>query len=233
MENANSKMMGRIAEIENCVLSGFVLDDRGNWVSIADKKALEDDFLAHLEAGRVLHSGQWVQFADVKKSSPAPLRPQPANAAPETKETAFYPKAAPVPPATVTLKANQQGVVAVPDHAGEEETSVGLFAPETKVIELSPPLHERESALEDPESGYAMETGLFMVDHSNNVSVPPPAQPGPAERETKRALVFVPRSIPTWEKEESRDKKRGYIIGGVIIGIIGIAAIVVIVLQVL
>lgn len=61
-------MMNRIAEIENHIMKGLVLDEHGNWITIADRKAVEDEFLEQLWAGRVLHEGRWVSIAEVKAS---------------------------------------------------------------------------------------------------------------------------------------------------------------------
>jgi hypothetical protein len=213
-KQADSKMMDRIAEIENCILGGFVLDDRGNWVSITDKKTSEADFLVHLEAGRVLHNGQWVKFADVKKLSPPQHR---AAFAPVTSEekTLFHPAPAAAPP----------------DNG---------YPPETKAIQTQPLAPETSENNDNAISSYAVETSLFVIDRSIEAahglqSETKPAlavQPAPAGRKTKN-MRLVPPSIPTWEKEETQQKKRTIIIGGIIVAAVGITAIVVIALQVL
>lgn len=252
MKNANAKMMERIAEIENIVLGGFVLDDRGTWVSIADKKSSEEDFLVHLEAGRVLHNGRWVTFADANKTA-AP----PANLVAE-EETASHPLPAAgatdnaYPPETALLNlppaANQHPASLPAKTTGEEGPDSGLYAPETKSIQIQPDMPLPEEANGDDVSSYTMETGLFVVDRSQSAKQPrqsetrpaiaapsedaPTASPAPVGKKTKSMPVFIPASIPTWEKEESRQKKRGFIIGGIVVAAIGIAAIAVIVLQV-
>ncbi|MBN2188023.1 MAG: hypothetical protein JW699_01110 [Chitinispirillaceae bacterium] len=68
MKQSFVKMMNRIAEMENCILKGLVLDELGNWVPIADRKAVEEDTLAHLSSGQVLFEGRWVNFPELKKS---------------------------------------------------------------------------------------------------------------------------------------------------------------------
>jgi hypothetical protein len=252
MNNADTKMTSRIAEIENRVLGGLVLDDRGNWVSIADKKASEEDFLAHLEAGRVLHQGQWVNIADAKKASPVRQPNPPFAHNPEMEETSFHPAPAVgpsggIPPETTLLKTAQPATNR-PDSTSpeitseQEETAIGQFPPETKSIEIQfQGTGKGDSGFDDP-SSYTMETGLFVVERppvtsplrETEAKIPVTAQSStaPAERKTRGMPVFVPPSIPTWEKEESRQKKRTLLIGGIIAAVVGIAAIAVIVLQV-
>ena len=58
MKQSFVKMMNRIAEMENCILKGLVLDELGNWVTIADRKAVEEETIAHLASGQVLFEGQ-------------------------------------------------------------------------------------------------------------------------------------------------------------------------------
>ena len=256
MKNANSKMMDRIAEIENFVLGGFVLDDRGTWVSIADKKSSEEDFLAHLEAGRVLHNGRWVTLAEARTPAALPHAPAAHRVAPE--ETAVH-TVPPVtgapeyPPETALLNlspAANQGPPSLPGKTTEAEEA-GLYAPETKSIQIEPSIPGTEQADGNDVSSYAMETGLFVIDRSSaadqslhsetqlsmealseEITATPPVG-GSAGRNTKSMPVFVAALIPTWEKEESRHKKLGLIIGGIAVAAIGIAAIAIIVLQVI
>ena len=68
MQTPFVKMMSRISEIENYILKGLVLDEHGAWIPIADKKAVEEDFLAHLMAGQVLNEGRWVSIAEAKSA---------------------------------------------------------------------------------------------------------------------------------------------------------------------
>ena len=68
MKQSFVKMMNRIAEMENSILKGLVLDELGNWVPIADRKAVEEETIAHLSAGQVLFEGRWVSFPELKNS---------------------------------------------------------------------------------------------------------------------------------------------------------------------
>lgn len=61
-------MKKRKKNVEENVLKGLVLDEKGNWVTIAEKVERERDFLQHLEAGEVLFDGKWVQIGDLKKN---------------------------------------------------------------------------------------------------------------------------------------------------------------------
>jgi hypothetical protein len=51
------------------VLNGLVLDEKGHWVSIAEKVEYERSFLMHLEAGEILCDGKWVSIHDLPKKS--------------------------------------------------------------------------------------------------------------------------------------------------------------------
>lgn len=248
-------MMDRIAEIENFVLGGFVLDDRGTWVSIADKKSSEEDFLVHLEAGRVLHNGRWVTFAEART-------PGAALHAPVAHRVALEESADTVPPVTGALEyppetallnlspAANQGPPSSPGKTTEAEEA-GLYAPETKSIQIEPSIPGTEQTDGNDVSSYAMETGLFVIDRSSaadpslhsetqlsmealseEITATLPVG-GSAGRKTKSMPVFVSASIPTWDKDESRHKKQGLIIGGIAVAAIGIAAIAIIVLQVI
>jgi hypothetical protein len=221
MENANSKMMGRIAEIENRVLGGLVLDDYGDWVSIADKKASEEDFLAHLEAGRVLHDGQWRNFADAKATPVVAPAVIPVDYLKSEKNVLNRPSARTV------QNAAKDDETAFHRHRAED----GEFPPETKMSRIQPPTEMEETDSGDV-SNFALETGIFVVERSYEAAPTPEPPQAATERKTKSIPAFVPRSVPTWEKEEPGNKKRPLIIGGIIVAIVGIAAIVLIVLQV-
>jgi hypothetical protein len=54
-------------DIKKKVLDGYVVDEKGNWVTINDKVERERSFMMHLEAGEVLCDGKWTKMADVKK----------------------------------------------------------------------------------------------------------------------------------------------------------------------
>jgi hypothetical protein len=53
--------------IRNAVYNGYVLDDAGEWVPIAQMLAKEREFLSHLEKGEVICDEQWVSLAQAKK----------------------------------------------------------------------------------------------------------------------------------------------------------------------
>ncbi len=55
--------------IINNVVRGMVLDIKGNWVPIAQMKMIEHNVLKHLEAGEVLHDGQWISMRKFKTIS--------------------------------------------------------------------------------------------------------------------------------------------------------------------
>jgi hypothetical protein len=54
------------------VLNGLVLDEKGHWVSIAEKVEYERSFLMHLEAGEILCEGKWVSIHDLSKKTATP-----------------------------------------------------------------------------------------------------------------------------------------------------------------
>ncbi|MBD3421127.1 MAG: hypothetical protein GF398_13505 [Chitinivibrionales bacterium] len=52
--------MDKMKEIEHKVLNGLVLDEKGRWVPIARKVAMEREFFSHLERGQVLINRKWL-----------------------------------------------------------------------------------------------------------------------------------------------------------------------------
>lgn len=58
--------------IEENIAKGLVLDEKGNWVPIAEKIEKEKNFLKHLEAGEVLNDGQWMPINFLKEDNPKP-----------------------------------------------------------------------------------------------------------------------------------------------------------------
>jgi hypothetical protein len=54
-------------DVKKKVLDGYVVDEKGNWVTINDKVERERSFMMHLEAGEVLYNGKWTKMTDVKK----------------------------------------------------------------------------------------------------------------------------------------------------------------------
>ena len=52
---------------------GLVLDGKGNWVPLAQLKAIERTVLNHLEAGEVLHEGTWTSLEKLTNNSSGAL----------------------------------------------------------------------------------------------------------------------------------------------------------------
>jgi hypothetical protein len=48
--------------VEQNIIKGLVLDEKGNWISIAEKIEKENAFLKHLEAGEILENGKWISI---------------------------------------------------------------------------------------------------------------------------------------------------------------------------
>jgi hypothetical protein len=48
------------------VVRGLVLDTKGKWIPLARMMAIEQSVLKHLEAGEVLHQGQWISIQKCK-----------------------------------------------------------------------------------------------------------------------------------------------------------------------
>lgn len=61
-----SKTTDRIRAFEERIISGFVLDDFGTWIPLAERKKVEEEVLAHLADGCLLHEGRWLGFDEVK-----------------------------------------------------------------------------------------------------------------------------------------------------------------------
>jgi hypothetical protein len=57
------------------IVSGFVLDDQGLWITLAERKKVEAEVLEHLMAGRLLQGGRWMTFDEVKNSRAASMVP--------------------------------------------------------------------------------------------------------------------------------------------------------------
>ena len=70
MNNVDSKT-------EENVVKGLVLDEKGNWITIAEKVARERVFLKHLEDGEVLYDGKWTKLDEKggKAPSKSPIDP--------------------------------------------------------------------------------------------------------------------------------------------------------------
>ena len=192
MKQSFVKMMNRISEIENCILKGLVLDEHGNWVTISDRKAVEEDSLAHLAAGQVLFEGRWVNFTEVKLSRTRSIEKPPliggiAAAIRRKKKVIVETPAAPAAPSSPGKKAEP---VPAP--------------PETAIIVQSPP-PEEETRMVQPSSvktpvprgeapAFPPETTIIDQPTSRQETLPPPERAAGEEEfapETK-IILFKP-----------------------------------------
>jgi hypothetical protein len=53
--------------VEENILKGLVIDDKGKWVTIHEKIERENKFITHLEAGEVLNNGRWIPIEEAKR----------------------------------------------------------------------------------------------------------------------------------------------------------------------
>lgn len=53
--------------IRNAVYNGYVIDDMGKWVPIAQMVEKEREFLQHLERGQVIMKDEWMSFEEARK----------------------------------------------------------------------------------------------------------------------------------------------------------------------
>jgi hypothetical protein len=282
MKQSFVKMMNRISEIENYILKGLVLDEHGNWIPIVEKKAVEEEFLAHLSAGHVLYEGRWVDFTEAKKVRlKTPDRPpKKRRAAPPAAETAVIAEPPPIEeepsfiqaPAPVSPGAQYPPETSIiMEHAPEEETRIGQapasmnpeaevpfppetsiivdaltaeeetrvghapppsdvvvdteeFAPETKVILITPPTQYAT----EPVAAVTRETDVFPVEASSGEQMADgPKMQTTADYDDTR--IFNRPSVPTWENSGEKRKKLILFVGGAIVIAAGIAGIIVII----
>jgi hypothetical protein len=219
MNQASAKTINRTTEIENYILEGRVLDEHGNWIPIADKKASEDAFVAHLSAGQVLHEGRWVPIAEAKaaRSTSGSC----AAGAREEVAAAAIPFEKSPGAAGDSLKLTDKNGVPIDyapetanilmDPRAEEETTSGLdstrsgfsdraepFAPETKSFLIVPPTPLGNPFTADPVSDYAPETGLFILDGGDKAAQPavnesPPPKKNSHEHSPEIETKAMPR----------------------------------------
>jgi hypothetical protein len=254
MQTPFVKMMSRISEIENYILKGLVLDEHGAWIPIADKKAVEEDFLAHLMAGQVLHEGRWVSIAEAK-SARAPTEiatlEMPLQ---ETREKPAAHNEQHVPSFPTTF---------IPEHATTpenliEETQINLpplqallssgsegleFPPETKTIyfDRSPESDSDTQAPTplDPLSGFAPETGAFVFEQpgENGQTKQDDGSESLYEIQKESSLsnssttsLLLP-AVASWEQSARKRHLRILVFGSIGVALAGAAAIFILVFQ--
>jgi hypothetical protein len=187
------KMMNRIAEMENCILKGLVLDEHGNWVTIDDRKAVEEDSLAHLSAGQVLFEGRWVTFTEVKTSRTQRIEKPPmfgrlsaiiSPKAPEPAIAAEPPAAPAVQPPTVVGTAPGITIIvqSQPPQPPPAIAPSSAGAPPARAVQSSP-IQTPETAGAPPETAIIIQTPPPSSE-KREVTAPPvrtPDMPFPPE----------------------------------------------------
>jgi hypothetical protein len=203
-------MMSTISEIENHILKGLVLDEHGQWIPIADKKTVEEDFLAHLSAGKVLHEGRWVSIGEAKSAKTPTEIATPVLEIPFSESRSGQPE--------------QQPVL-----SGRENPE---FPPETKTIHYDQPVDRvsdlNSAASIDPLSGYAPETGAFMVEQVDDNQPDLESKGEPANRSTTSLLL---PTVASWEQSARKGRLRILVLGGIGVILAGIGAILILVFQ--
>ena len=58
--------MGPEDRIKEYVYAGKVMDERGNWITLAEKLKKEKVFQKHLEQGEILYGGKWTHVSKIK-----------------------------------------------------------------------------------------------------------------------------------------------------------------------
>jgi hypothetical protein len=268
MKQSFVRMMNCIAEMENCLLRGLVLDEHGNWVSIAERKAVEADSLAHLSAGQVLFEGRWVTFTEVKSSRsrrveippllgrtfspqktaaerPAPTAPAPAVQPPpvagappgitiivQSPPVSVSPAAAPQDTAVIVPSPPQEKeprtVTKPPPPPEKKETATAPgVPPETAlIIEESPPASEKEAGSGE----FAPETKIILIMPPEQ-SVPPSASDTQTLVPEPDTRLFHMPNIPRPEETRPAPKNRTALIIGTMVVVATLAAVILIVLQ--
>ena len=236
MQTPFVKMMHRISEIENYVLKGLVLDEHGAWIPIADKKAVEEDFLVHLMAGQVLNEGRWVSIAEAKSSRApteiATIATEMPLPAPEKKE----------PPETTDAAAGTPGDDDNKATVLSAQANVG-FPPETKTITFEPPAGQPSNPLNaeqcDPLSGFAPETGAFVLEQSDETAQGAQVDGSKSLRESLKETAISNSStssslLPTvtlWEQSTRKRHAQILVFGSIGVILAGATAIVILVIQ--
>ena len=199
MKQSFVKMMNRIAEMENCILKGLVLDELGKWVTIADRKAVEEETIAHLSSGQVLFEGRWVDFPELKKS-----RSRRVERPPFFTITSVFRTIKPVKELPAAAPASQQ-TPAPPD------TSLIVMPPEPKKTARSKqePLPPPKKDTPAPVPNAALETSIML-------ETPAPAPNAALETSiildsmvqdgAPETAIIVQEPPPSREKESARDE---------------------------
>lgn len=242
MQNSFVKMMSTISEIENHILKGLVLDEHGQWIPIADKKAVEEDFLAHLTAGQVLHEGRWVSIGEAK-SAKAPTEiattalEMPLTGTGENESRPVQPAPAAPTPVNPYNETSSGTPLPAADPSSRESME---FAPETKTIvfDVPPaaPSGPQATPAFDPDSGYAPETGAFVVESAEDQK---PAGKEPAPLADDDVLSYTDRTttsilLPTvtsWEQSARKRQRTILVYGTLGVALVGIGAIVLLIVQ--
>ncbi|MBN2037890.1 MAG: hypothetical protein JW768_14205 [Chitinispirillaceae bacterium] len=242
MQNAFVKMMSRISEIENYILKGLVIDEHGQWIPIADKKAVEEDFLAHLSAGQVLHEGRWVSIAEAK-SAKAPTEIATAymdlnDQKPATENQPAIPQDDTAQRLSDPIEETKSGEPAPAKEPHAEEG--GEFPPETKTIIFSPPPDAGPEAqatapLVDPQSGYAPETGDFFIEETPEQLAQQsedPIRPGESSMVERTTTSLLLPTVSSWEQSAQKRRKQILVFGSLSVLLAGISALVILFFQI-
>jgi hypothetical protein len=235
MQTPFVKMMSRISEIENYILKGLVLDEHGAWIPIADKKAVEEDFLAHLMAGQVLNEGRWVSIAEAK-SARAPTeiatlateKPLPALDKKEPIESTAT-------PAEIPVDSNCADVSSAQENIG--------FPPETKSIFFDARTGQSSNPLVasqyDPLSGFAPETGAFAFEQPAEIAQAKQDEGSETSLDIQKetsvsnsstTALLLP-SVASWEQSARKRHLQILVFGSIAVVVAGAAAIIILVVQ--
>jgi hypothetical protein len=221
MKQSFVKMMNRLAEMENCILKGLVLDEHGTWVTIADRKAVEEDTMAHLASGQVLFEGRWINFPELKASRLRGVERPPffsGGRFPRPKKSAVETPAVPAPAPAAGNAAAHPGITIIvqsPQPAAAAPQTAGA-APDTSLIIMSPPDQEKKTPRAQKEHPHAPvkepmapETSFIIMppepvkETKSAQEPPPPPTPAPLPDGALETAIMV--EMPTHDKESDHD----------------------------
>jgi hypothetical protein len=211
MKQSFVKMMNRIAEMENSILKGLVLDESGNWVPIADRKAVEEETLAHLSSGQVLFEGRWVNFPELKKSRSRRVEKPPLFAGRRffrttTAAPVSAPQPAPTSPDTSLITMSPEPETTT---AGEPPPEKKPLAPETSLIIMAQGPEKKTAAEPPPEKKPLASVPVSALETSIILHEPPPLHTHPEDGldefapETK-IILFKPPEQPAHGTSDTR-----------------------------